>query len=152
MYRPSGVSTGGAWQAFGMAFEIVEHTADVGIKASGATLEEAFRETTLGLLEITGTWVPGVGEEVELEFISTDAASLLVDWLGEILYLQDARDALVAGVEVREVNQERLVGTVTLTPRGEVDPEGTAVKAITYHQLAVDEFEDGWHVTVYVDV
>ena len=135
-----------------MGFEIVEHTADVGIKASGTSVEEAFRETTLGLLDITGTWAPGPGDEVSLEFASTDPASLLVDWLGEILYLQDARDALVSGVEVQEVTQERLVGKVTLTPRGEVDPEGTAVKAITYHQLAVEEAEDGWHVTVYVDV
>ena len=135
-----------------MAYEIVEHTADVGIKASGATLEEAFRETSLGLLDITGTWVPNGGEDVPLAFEGTDAASLLVDWLGEILYLQDARDSLVSGIEVEEADQERVVGVVRLTPRGEVDPERTAVKAITYHQLAVENSGDAWRITVFVDV
>jgi SHS2 domain-containing protein len=135
-----------------VAYEIVEHTADVGIKASGRTLAEAFRETTLGLLEITGTWVPDGGDAFPLEFEGTDAGSLLVDWLGEILYLQDAHDSLVSAVEVQHADPTRVVGSVRLTPRGDIDPEGTAVKAITYHQLAVAEQVDGWKVTVFVDV
>lgn len=135
-----------------MAYEIVEHTADVGIRATGRSLQEAFRETTLGLLDITGTWVPNGGDEIPLTFEGTDAASLLVDWLGEILYLQDARDALVSGVEVERASDLRVSGVVRLTPRGDLDPEGTAVKAITYHQLAVEPREDGWHITVFVDV
>jgi len=135
-----------------MAYEIVEHTADVGIKASGATLEEAFRDTTLGLLDISGTWVPNGGEDVRLRFEGTDAASLLVDWLGEILYLQDARDALVSAIEVERATEEQVAGVVRLTPRGDVSPEGTAIKAITYHQLAVERTGEGWRTTVFVDV
>jgi SHS2 domain-containing protein len=135
-----------------MPYEIVEHTADVGIKASAATLAEAFRETTLGLLEITGTWAPNGGRDLSLSFEGTDAASLLVDWLGEILYLEDAHDSLVSGVEIDRADHKRVVGTLRLTPRGDVEPEGTAVKAITYHQLAVEERDGAWHITVYVDV
>ena len=135
-----------------MAYEIVEHTADVGIEARGATLEEAFRDTALGLLEITGTWVPGPGEDIPLEFAGTDAASLLVDWLGELLYLQDARDSVISGIEVEEASEVRVAGTVRLSPRGELEPEGTAVKAITYHQLKVERAGDGWHIIVFVDV
>lgn len=135
-----------------MAFEILEHTADVGVRASGASLEEAFHEATLGLLHITGTWRPGDGEEVRLEFAGTDPGSLLVDWLGEIVYLQDARDAVISGIEVTEATAERVAGTIRLAPRGEASPEGTAVKAITYHQLAVERMEAGWTVTVFVDV
>ena len=135
-----------------VTYEIVEHTAEVGIKASGPSLEEAFRETSLGLLEITGTWAPGGGDDVQVELEGTDEASLLVDWLGELLYLQDARDSLVSDLRIESVDSERIVGTVRLTPRGDFDPEGTAVKAITYHQLAVEETADGWVTTVFVDV
>jgi SHS2 domain-containing protein len=53
---------------------------------------------------------------------------------------------------VIHAERRRVEGTVRLTPRGDIEPEGTAVKAITYHQLAVDERADGWHVTVFVDV
>jgi SHS2 domain-containing protein len=135
-----------------VAYEIVEHTADVGIRASASSLAEAFRETTLGLLEITGTWTPNGGERFELQFEGTDPGSLLVDWLGEILYLQDAHDSMVSGIEVVTAEPTKVVGTVTLTPRGDIDPEGTAVKAITYHQLSVEERDGAWQVTVFVDV
>jgi SHS2 domain-containing protein len=135
-----------------VAYVILEHTADVGVRASGGSLEEAFREVTLGLLEITGTWAPNGGEEVRLRFTGDDAGSLVVDWLGEILYLQDARDAVVSGVTVEEATDSRVVGSVTLAPRGDTVPEGTAVKAITYHQLSVGLSEDGWTITVFVDV
>ena len=135
-----------------MTYEIVEHTADVGVRASGPTLEEAFREATLGLLDITGTWAPGAGEEVRVALSATDHGSLLVDWLGEVLYLQDARDSVVAGVSIELVSETEVRGVLTLTPRGDVSPEGTAVKAITYHQLAVEESAGAWHITVFVDV
>lgn len=135
-----------------MAYEIVEHTADVGIRATAPTLSEAFRETTLGLLEITGTWMPNGGDAIPLTFEGADAGSLLVDWLGEILYLEDAHDSLVSSVEVDHADDHRVSGSIRLTPRGDLDPEGTAVKAITYHQLAVEEGPDGWHITVFVDV
>jgi SHS2 domain-containing protein len=135
-----------------VAYVILEHTADVGVRASGGSLVEAFREVTLGMLEITGTWAPNGGEEVHLEFTGDDPGSLVVDWLSEILYLQDARDAVVSGVTVEEADDTKVSGTVKLSPRGDVVPEGTAVKAITYHQLSVGLSEDGWTITVFVDV
>ena len=135
-----------------MSYEIVEHTADVGVRASGSTLEEAFREATLGLLNITGTWAPGEGEDVNVSLSATDHGSLLVDWLGEVLYLQDARDSVVTGVSVEAVTDSEVRGVLTLSPRGDVSPEGTAVKAITYHQLAVEHAQGAWHITVFVDV
>ena len=137
----------------GVTYEIVEHTADVGVRADGPTLEDAFRETTLGLLDITGTWAPErSGEDVDVSLSATDHGSLLVDWLGEVLYLQDARDSVVSGVSVDLVSESEVRGVVTLAPRGDVSPEGTAVKAITYHQLAVEHAQGAWQITVFVDV
>jgi SHS2 domain-containing protein len=40
-------------------FELLEHTADVGIRARGATLAEAFEQATLGLAEVLGAMRPG---------------------------------------------------------------------------------------------
>ena len=135
-----------------MAFEIVEHTADVGVRASAPTIESLFEETTRGLLEITGSLVPGVGEWVEFEVESRDLAGALVDWLGEALYLQDSRDAVVTDIRVESVDGGRARGALSLAPRNDADLEGTAVKAITYHQLEVEETGDGWRSQVFVDV
>ncbi len=136
-------------------FEILEHTADVGIKAEAVDLSGVFEQATLGLLDIVGTWAPGSqgGEMVEIAVEAGDPGALLVDWLGEVLYVNDSRDAVVTSLEMSEVTPERAVGRIGIAPRDEEAYEGgTQVKAITYHRLAVEETPGGWTATVYVDV
>ncbi len=137
------------------SFEILEHTADVGIRAHGATLDELFEQATLGLLDIVGTWAPGrpAEEQVELAIEADDVGALLVDWLGEVLYLGDSRDAVVTSIDLDEVAEHRASGRLGIARRDEAAYEGgTQVKAITYHRLAVEQTGDGWAATVYVDV
>ena len=133
-------------------FEILEHTADVGIAARGDSAEDVFEQATRGLLDITGASGDGSGERVEIEVHANDIAGVLVDWLEEVLYLQDARDSVVTGLKVVVAERTRAVGWVEVAPRAR-DLEGTAVKAITYHQLEVTEQSDGnWFATVYFDI
>lgn len=137
-------------------FEILEHTADVGIKAEAVDLPGVFEQATLGLLDIIGTWAPGAGgdpETVEIAVEAGDAGALLVEWLGEVLYVHDSRDAIVTSLEMSEVTAGRAAGRIGIAPRDEETYEGgTQVKAITYHRLSVEEAPDGWAATVYVDV
>lgn len=133
-------------------FEILEHTADVGIRARGKTLEATFEAATEGLASILGAWQPGDGQEIRIEIEQGDIAGQLVDWLSEVLYLQDSRDAVLCDVHVHRVGDEGTTGSVTLRPRGDEVLEGTAVKAITYHQLRVERAGAGWAAELYVDV
>ena len=135
----------------GEDFEILEHTADVGVRAWAPTLERTFEQATRGLLDIVGAWAPGSGERRAIDVEAHDLGGLLVDWLGEVLYLQDTRDVVVAGIEVEEVGDRRARGWVELAPRP-LEIEGTAVKAVTYHQLAVERREPGWEATVFLDI
>lgn len=132
-------------------FDILEHTADVGVRSWGPSLEEAFRQSTLGLLDIIGVWRPGSGERVPIEVEGRDPGALLVDWLSEVLYLQEVRDPVITAVEVTAVREGRASGWVELDERPR-DIEGTAVKAITFHQLDVSRTDGGWSTTVYVDI
>ena len=134
------------------SFEIIEHTADVGIRAHGATLEDLFEQTARGLADITGAWKPGSGEPVLIEVEARDLGGLLVDWLEEVLYLQDARDSVLRDIRLEHVADTSAVGTVSLAPRGEEVLAGTAVKAITFHRLRVEREGDHWVAEVYVDV
>ena len=132
-------------------FEILEHTADVGVRGWGPTCEEAFRQCTLGLLDIIGAWHPGTGDREAIEVSGRDRAAVLVDWLGEILYLQDSRDVVVSDLGVDEVTEQGASGWVELSERP-LEIEGTAVKAITYHQLDVTHSGERWETTVYLDI
>ena len=133
-------------------FELLEHTADVGIRARGATLEEVFEQATLGLAEVLGALRPGGGEVVDVEVTAGDPGALLVDWLNEVLWLHEVRGhAGVAAVRVERVAGDRAAGSVTFSS---TDPpaDGTFVKAVTYHRLRVGRDAGGWLAEVYLDV
>jgi SHS2 domain-containing protein len=154
-------------EAGGGGFELLEHTADVGIRASGATLEEAFEQATLGLAEVLGANRPGPGRPVTVEVSAADLGGLLVDWLNEVLWLHEVRQTAVAGVRVERVasggpgaggigdgaggGEGVARGVVELA--GGPPPDGTFVKAVTYHRLRVErEPGGGWVLEVYLDV
>jgi SHS2 domain-containing protein len=136
-------------------FELLEHTADIGIRARGASLEEVFEHATEGLAEVLGAWRPpegSPGEEVPLEVSAGDPGGLLVDWLNEVLWLREVREAVVAGVRVERVGEGAAAGSVVLAGGGPA-PDGTFVKAVTYHRLRVEPDPDGgWLAEVYLDV
>jgi SHS2 domain-containing protein len=133
-------------------FELLEHTADIGVRARGATLEEVFEQATLGMAEVLGALRPGAGEAVGVAVTAGDPGALLVDWLNEVLWLHEVRGhAGVAAVRVERVAGDRADGTVSFSS---TDPpaEGTFVKAVTYHRLRVGRDAGGWLAEVYLDV
>lgn len=132
-------------------FEILEHTADVGVRGRGDDLPETFEMVTRGLADICGTWAPGDGEEIRVEVRADDVAATLVDWVNEVLWFQDSRDAVLTGVEVDQVSDQGAAGRLWLAPRDR-ELEGTAVKAATYHQLKVARDGEGWVAEIYLDV
>ena len=133
-------------------FEHLEHTADVGIAAWDETAESVFEQATLGVLDIMGAYHPKEGERVPLDVTGRDMGSVLVEWLSEVLYMQDTKDAIVTKVEVEQVRDTLARGAIWVAPRAEEMLEGTAVKAITFHGLDIQQSEKGWTARVYVDV
>jgi SHS2 domain-containing protein len=147
----------------GGGFELLEHTADIGIRARGASLEEVFEHATEGLAEVLGALRPdgsgeagpgeaGPGEAVAVEVSAGDPGGLLVDWLNEVLWLREVRQAVVRGVRVERVGDGTASGEVVLAAGGP-EPDGTLVKAATYHRLRVEpDPGGGWLAEVYLDV
>jgi SHS2 domain-containing protein len=148
-------------------YELLEHTADVGIRATGPTLEAAFEQATRGLAEVLGAlapegsggppgWAPGgpagPGEVVAVEVSADDPGGLLVDWLNEVLWLREERQARMAGVRVERVGDGAAAGWVAFSG-DDPPPDGTFVKAATYHRLRVEpDPGGGWLIEVYLDV
>lgn len=133
-------------------FELLEHTADVGIRSWGSSMEEAFEHAAWGLAAILGAVRPGPGEAREVRGGGSDPGGLLVDFLNELLFLHETEQVAFAAVRVRRVGESDLEAEVRVAPLPP-DVEGTPVKAATYHQLRVDrDAGDGVTVQVFVDV
>ena len=135
-------------------FEIVEHTADTGLRAFGRSLPELYENAARGMLSLMvrpESVRPAVEETVEVE--GSDAVDLLVAWLHEILYRFDAQRQAIAAVRVEAFDKWRLRATLkgeTFDPRrhqalGEI-------KAVTYHTARVEPVENGWVAEVLFDV
>ncbi len=134
-------------------FEVIDHTADVGILARGATPEEVFAAAAEGMLSfIVRREDVRLVETRRRTVAADDAEGLLVAWLNDLLLVLNA-DAFVPGeVEVLECGETRLVAEVTGEP---VDPARHRfrgdVKAATYHQLRISHDHE-WEARVIFDV
>jgi SHS2 domain-containing protein len=132
-------------------FEILEHTADIGLRARGATLEELFTNAASGLLEILGAAARDGSIEDEIALDAQDRAALLVYFLDELIYLVDGRGARIADTSVRFETPTRLRAQVRWAPSDE-PLDGTELKAATFHQLSLEERDGGYEATVFFDV
>jgi SHS2 domain-containing protein len=133
-------------------FEVLEHTADVGLRLSGRTPEEVFEAAARGLAALEGSWFPAEGTERDVEVRAGDRAGLLVAWLDELLYLRDAEDAVFGGFDVTEAADTVLRARIRIAPRDARSLQAAGVKAATYHGLRFEPVNGGWTADVYVDV
>ena len=135
-------------------YEYFDVEADVGVRAWGATLAEAFARAAQGVLALT--IAPDEVQERERREVRAQgdsAEDLLVSWVNECLYVHE-----VEGFAVRHVEVTSLAGGVVhgLLHGEMIDPLrhrlGTVVKAATYHRVAVSESPGRAEVALIVDV
>jgi len=134
-------------------FELVDHTADVGIIAYGADINQAFANAARGLFSLI-TELSSVEEVLyrDIELTSSDRESLLVEWLNELIYLFDTENIIFKRFDVTVFDgirlQARGYGEKVDTSRHRLK---TGVKAATYHMLRVDK-NNGYQVQVIFDI
>ena len=136
------------------SFEILEHTADVGFRARGASVAELFEHAAEALLAIAAERRHAeVRETLDVTVDGDDLPSLLVNFLEELLYLFDTGRFVPVRVQVEEVTGSSLRARLSGEPRDPArHPWRLIVKAATYHGLEVGEHEGRWHARVFLDV
>jgi len=132
-------------------FEILEHTADIGVRATGATVEEAFENACLGLIEILGARSSAPRREERVALDASDPEALLVALMDELIYRTEVGPEGVAGVRVHFDGPASLVATIEWGDRDPA-PSPLELKAATYHQLSLRKMEGGWEASVFFDV
>ena len=134
-------------------YQILDHTADVGIAASGNTLAEALAFLAQGMFAlIADPETIEVSGSLEFCVSSTDEEALAVDWLNELLYRYEA-DGFLPKEFCICVEEEGKALTARCCGE-KVDPQKrvfTQVKAATYHGLEVSHNGE-WRIQVVLDV
>ena len=135
-------------------FEILDHTADIGLLVYGEDLKSLFENAGEAFFNlITDLKKVRLLTERKIEIRRESLERLMVDWLNELLYLHDVENLLFKGFHVESVGEEGLKAKV----KGEFFQEGvhvikTGVKAVTYHQLEVLQEKDRWRARIIFDL
>jgi SHS2 domain-containing protein len=138
-------------------FEYLDHTADLKIRASGKTLEEAFENVALGAFNFL-TDIEKV-EKKSIKKISKSSSrldSLLYDFLEELLFLLDTDGLLFCGCKKLVISRSS-DGTYALSGSIQGDsyknyPMKGDIKAITYSDMKIEEKDGQFVITAVFDI
>ena len=134
-------------------FEIIDHTADIGIIAYGADIKQAFANAARAMFSLI-TELEDVAEVTHwnIELTAPDEESLLVEWLNELIYLFDTENIIFKRFDITQLSNTHLkarsYGHKVDTSKHKLK---TGVKAATYHMLKVDK-GNGCKVQVLFDI
>ena len=137
-----------------MEFELLEHPADIGFRAYGASVQELFANCARALVSINID--PSnihFAQHFSVSADGSDYESLLVNWLNEVLYYVDGKCLALRAFDISRLTETHIECIATAEARDpQKHPPRLVVKAVTYHQLQVQRTENGWIAEVYVDV
>ena len=137
--------------------ETFDHTADVGLRITGADLDDLFRTAAEGVFDyiVANREAVRVTTFEPIALRADDPAGLLVAWLSELIFLFETKHTLFNRFEV-------FVADDGLSLQGEAGGEPIdrdrhlldhEVKAVTHHRLDLrQESAEGWSAEVILDV
>ncbi|MDP3878859.1 MAG: archease [Dehalococcoidales bacterium] len=134
-------------------FEIIDHTADVGIIAYGADIKQAFANAAKAMFSLI-TELDDIDEVLhrDVEVVSSDRENLLVAWLNELIYLFDVENILFKRFDIARLNQTQLKARVYGEKVDNVRHKvKLGIKAATYHMLKIEK-ENGVKAQVVFDI
>lgn len=140
-----------------MGFEEISHTADWSVRVWAQDLPSLFAESARAMNSLSGTSM-GNGPRLKRTFEAEapDAESLLVAFLSELVYCQEQENL---AFDTFEPKVEKPALSLSKGQRLKVDMEGApiesmdkAIKAVTYHNLRIEESKQGFETTIVFDV
>ena len=134
-------------------FEIIDHTADVGIIAYGADIRQAFANAARAMFSLI-TELNEVEEGIyrDIELTAPDQESMIVEWLNELIYLFDTENIIFKRFDITQLDSTQLkarsYGEKVNSSKHKLK---TGIKAATYHMLRINK-GDGCQIQVLFDI
>ena len=127
----------------------LEHTADWELEVWAPDMAELLEIAARGMYHLMGVELdPGPRQDRRLTLEAADREALLVDFLGELLFIHEAEGVVFDDFDLT-VDGGRLEAALTGSSAGTKAKE---IKAVTYHGLRVAETERGVETRVVFDV
>jgi len=132
-------------------FEEIPHTADWSFRAFGKDLRELFANAAYALFELEGARARPTAHETarDIHITALDYEALLVNWLTELLWLQEVHREMYPRCDISTLTPTELRARAFGVPFQHLDK---IIKAVTYHNLVIQQTAEGWQAVIVVDV
>jgi SHS2 domain-containing protein len=139
-------------------FEFLEHVADAYVAAYGLSLSEAFQNAAFAMFELmtdTRKIEHRAKDEVTVE--GFDEKALLYNWLEQLLLKFEIEGNVYSQFEISELVHNDKGWRLTAVVFGEAfDPakheSRVEIKAVTYHQMEIDQKGDVYCLKFLLDL
>lgn len=134
-------------------YEQTDHTADIGLKIFGESLETLFENAGYALCDSLvdlSTVTPDIKETFSIKSASPE--ELLVEWMGDLLFSFETEQMIYRRFNIKSFDKKSLSAEV----EGEVFDSSrhtirNSIKAVTYHNVRISETNGIWQAEVVLD-
>ncbi len=136
--------------------QILDISGDIGIKATGRSLEEVFVNASTGMYSL----ITNIEEILESKTINVSTESdslegLLVSYLNELIFHFDTYGFIGKKIKIK-INKNDSYNLEASITGEDFDPERherkLLIKAATYHKIKVEKINDIWEINVIFDI
>lgn len=130
------------------AYRFAEHGGEVELELEAATEAGIFEAALEAFAELVSSDGEGAAVRREISLEESDRRLLLVDWLGELIFLAEVKQFVPEQLVSFELAADRLRATVS----GRSGHPRQLVKAVTLNNLQLSQEGGAWHGRVVLDV
>ncbi len=135
-------------------YEVIEHTADIGIRVKGDDLKALFKNAALAMFDIIASKenlksVPT--ESLKIRQEADNLEELFINWLNELLSLSATKELIFCDFDFKKLDNNNLEA-VAMGERSKHYKVDVEIKAATHHQLKIEKAKSHFMAEVIFDV
>ena len=139
-------------------YQILKHTADIGLYINASSLEELFKESFIGFKKIAFiSYSATLHDEKKISVAGINLEELLVNWLNEINFLLITENIIVDRIKSMEIEKKNrnysleaeIIYSEMINSEFEIAME---IKAVTFHDLTIKAGTSGFSTKIYFDI
>jgi SHS2 domain-containing protein len=129
-------------------YEWRSHTAEIELSIEASSEEQVFADALAAFAELVSVDAEGAAAQYDVVLEAADRASLLVEWLQELIFLADTESFVAERADDLRLDAISIRATLV----GRRTPFEPLVKAATYHGLRFAREGNIWQAQVVLDV
>lgn len=135
-------------------YELIEHTADIGIRVRADDLKGIFKKSALAMFDIIAEEINPAAKDfkkIETNVRGGNLDELFINWLNELLYQSATKELIFSDFQIQKLDRNNL--EAALIGRDNKNYRiNTEIKAATYHELQIEQIKSGWQAEIIFDV